>query len=161
MWWRANQILLICKLDIFNPPLQTHNTPYLKVNGIIENNQLIRNIHLPVSLHQAVWIEPKHRFLWWRWGVKALHQTISSDNPYVEIKYSEMIEIGNLILPIQVNQPSGKLVWWVRYYPDNKVAIMPTQTSPNQLDWLKYKADVICLTHHVCKTENNLLWLSF
>ena len=69
------------------------NTPHLKVNGIIENNQLIGSIHLPVNLHQAVWIESKHRFLWWRWGVKAIHQTISSDNPYVEIKYSEVIEM--------------------------------------------------------------------
>ncbi len=71
------------------------NTPYLKVNGIIENNQLSGNIYLPVNLYQAVWIEHKHRFLWWRWGVKAVHQTISSDNPYVEVKYSEMIEIHN------------------------------------------------------------------
>ena len=69
------------------------NTPYLQVNGIIENNQLSGNIHLPVNLLQAIWIEPKHKFLWWRWGVKAVHQTISSDNPYVEVKYSEVIEI--------------------------------------------------------------------
>jgi hypothetical protein len=69
------------------------NTPYLQINGIIENNHLSGNIHLPVNLHQAVWREPKHRFLWWRWGTKAVHQTISSDNPYVEIKYSEVIEI--------------------------------------------------------------------
>jgi hypothetical protein len=27
------------------------------------------------------WLE--NRFLWWRWGVKAIHQTISSDNPHV------------------------------------------------------------------------------
>lgn len=69
------------------------DTPYLQVSGIIENNQLTGNIHLPVHLHQAVWVEHKHRFLWWRWGVKAIHQTISSDNPYVEIKYSEYITI--------------------------------------------------------------------
>lgn len=69
------------------------NTPYLQINGIIENNHLSENIHLPVHLLQAVWVEPKHKFLWWQWGVKAIHQTISSDNPYVEIKYSEVIEI--------------------------------------------------------------------
>jgi hypothetical protein len=69
------------------------NTPYLQVSGVIENNRLAGNIRLPVTLHQAVWIEPKHRFLWCRWGVKAVHQTVSSDNPYVEIKYSEAIEI--------------------------------------------------------------------
>jgi hypothetical protein len=69
------------------------NTPYLQVSGTIENNHLSGNIHLPVTLRQAVWIESKYKFLWWRWGVKAVHQTISSDNPYVEIRYSEMIEI--------------------------------------------------------------------
>ncbi|GHU74163.1 hypothetical protein FACS189413_18880 [Bacteroidia bacterium] len=69
------------------------DTPFLQISGIIENNHLSGNIHLPVNLQQAVWIEPKHKFLWWRWGVKAVHQTISSDNPYVEIKYSEVIEI--------------------------------------------------------------------
>jgi len=69
------------------------NTPYLQVNGIIEDNMLKGKIHLPVNLHQVVWVEHKHRFLWWRWGVKAVHQTISSDNPHVQIKYSEMIEI--------------------------------------------------------------------
>ncbi|MBF0648593.1 hypothetical protein IR083_07160 [Dysgonomonas sp. GY75] len=69
------------------------NTPYLQVRGIIENNELVGKIRLPVTLRQAVWLEPKHRFLWWKWGVKAVHQTISCDNPHVEIKYSEIIMI--------------------------------------------------------------------
>lgn len=69
------------------------DTPYLKINGIIENDRLTRKINLPVTLNQAFWIEYKHKFLWWRWKVKAIHQTISSDNPYVEIKYSEYIKI--------------------------------------------------------------------
>lgn len=71
------------------------DTPYLKINGIIENNRLTGKINLPVTLNQAFWIEYKHKFLWWRWKVKAVHQTISSDNPYVEIKYSEYIKIKN------------------------------------------------------------------
>ena len=68
-------------------------TPHLQLCGTIENNRLTGIIHLPVTLRQAVWVEHKHRFLWWRWGVKAVHQTISSDNPHVEIKYSEVINI--------------------------------------------------------------------
>lgn len=68
-------------------------TPYIKLIGIIEGNHLKGNIHLPVHLHQAFWVEYKHRFLWWRWKVKAIHQTISSDNPYVEIKYTEFINL--------------------------------------------------------------------
>ena len=69
------------------------DTPYLKINGIIENDRLTGKINLPVTLNQAFWLEYKHKFLWWRWKVKAIHQTISSDNPYVEIKYSEYIKI--------------------------------------------------------------------
>ena len=69
------------------------DTPYLKINGIIENDRLTGKINLPVTLNQAFWIEYKHKFLWWRWKAKAIHQTISSDNPYVEIKYSEYIKI--------------------------------------------------------------------
>ena len=69
------------------------DTPYLKLSGIIEDNHLKGNIHLPVHLHQAFWVEYKHRFLWWRWKVKAIHQTILSDNPYVEIKYTELINL--------------------------------------------------------------------
>lgn len=71
------------------------DTPYIKLDGVIENNRLSGEIHLPVHLHQAVWIEYKHKFLWWHWKVKAIHQTISPDNPYVEIKYSEFIDIKN------------------------------------------------------------------
>jgi hypothetical protein len=70
------------------------NTPHLQISGTIENDSLQGNIHLPVNLHQAIWVEHKHRFLWWRWGVKAVHQTISSDNPHVQIKYSEYIQIA-------------------------------------------------------------------
>ena len=69
------------------------DTPFLKINGIIENDRLTGKINLPVTLNQAFWIEYKHKFLWWRWKVKAIHQTISSDNPYVKIKYSEYIKI--------------------------------------------------------------------
>lgn len=69
------------------------DTPYIKLNGIIENNRLKGNIYLPVHLYQVFWIEHKHRFLWWRWKVKAIHQTITSDNPYVEIKYTEFIKL--------------------------------------------------------------------
>lgn len=71
------------------------DTPHIKLDGIIEDNRLNGKIHLPVHLHQAVWVEYKYRFLWWRWKVKSIHQTISSDNPYVEIKYSEFIRIIN------------------------------------------------------------------
>ena len=67
-------------------------TPYLQLSGIIEKDSLIGKIHLPVTLRQAVWIEYKRRWLFWK-KVVAIHQTITSDNPHVEIKYSEYIII--------------------------------------------------------------------
>lgn len=66
-------------------------TPYIELSGIIEDERLKGSIRIPVTLNQAVWVEYRG---WWFWKrVKALHQTISSDNPYVEIKYSEYIKI--------------------------------------------------------------------
>jgi len=66
-------------------------TPHIELSGIIEDERLKGSIRIPVTLNQAVWVEYRG---WWFWKrVKALHQTISSDNPYVEIKYSEYIRI--------------------------------------------------------------------
>lgn len=66
-------------------------TPHIELTGIIEDERLKGSIRIPVTLNQAVWVEYRG---WWFWKrVKAVHQTISSDNPYVEIKYSEYIKI--------------------------------------------------------------------
>ncbi|MGN0044638.1 DUF6549 family protein [Alistipes indistinctus] len=66
-------------------------TPYIQLTGLIENKRLKGDIKVPVTLNQAVWVEYKG---WWFWKrVKAIHQSISSDNPYVEVKYSEYIRI--------------------------------------------------------------------
>lgn len=66
-------------------------TPYVQLTGLIEKGRLKGEIRVSVTLRQAVWVEYKG---WWFWKkVKAVHQTISSDNPYAEIRYSEYIEI--------------------------------------------------------------------
>lgn len=66
-------------------------TPHIRLTGIIEDNRLRGEIRVPVTLNQAVWVEYKG---WWFWKrVKAVHQTVSSDNPYAEISYSEYIKI--------------------------------------------------------------------
>ena len=67
-------------------------SPHIALRGIIDDGRLKGRIRLPVTLHQAVWIEYKRRWIFWR-RVKAIHQTIASDNPYVEIRYSEYIRI--------------------------------------------------------------------
>lgn len=66
-------------------------TPHIQLSALIEENRLKGDIKIPVTLNQAVWVEYKGCWFWKR--VKAIHQTISSDNPYVEIKYSEYIKI--------------------------------------------------------------------
>ena len=66
--------------------------PFIQMHGIIERDSLIGSVHLPVTLRQAVWIEYKRRWLFWK-KVKAVHQVITTDNPYVEVKYSEFIQI--------------------------------------------------------------------
>ena len=66
-------------------------TAYIQLTGLIEKGRLKGEIRVSVTLRQAVWVEYKG---WWFWKkVKAVHQTISSDNPYAEIRYSEYIEI--------------------------------------------------------------------
>lgn len=66
-------------------------TPHIELTGIIEDERLKGSIRIPVTLNQAVWVEYKGFWFWKR--VKAVHQTISSDNPYVDICYSEYIRV--------------------------------------------------------------------
>lgn len=66
--------------------------PYIQLHGVIERDSLIGSVRLPVTLRQAMWIEYKRRWLFWK-KVKAVHQIITTDNPYVEVKYSEFINI--------------------------------------------------------------------
>lgn len=66
-------------------------TPHIQFTGMIEDSRLKGQIRVPVTLNQAIWVEYKG---WWFWKrVKAIHQSISSNNPYVEIQYSEYIKI--------------------------------------------------------------------
>lgn len=66
-------------------------TPHIQFTGMIEDSRLKGQIRVPVTLNQAIRVEYKG---WWFWKrVKAIHQSISSNNPYVEIQYSEYIKI--------------------------------------------------------------------
>ncbi len=66
-------------------------TPHIQLTGMIEDSRLKGQIRVPVTLNQAIWVEYKG---WWFWKrVKAIHQSISSDNPYVDIKYTEYFQI--------------------------------------------------------------------
>lgn len=61
--------------------------------GSIKNDSLTANINVPIKLSQVLYKVPKHKFLWWSWGCKAVKQVIATNNPYVNINYSEYIEI--------------------------------------------------------------------
>lgn len=67
--------------------------PYLDVHGTIVGETVELEVNTEVKLEQVASIIPKHKFLWWSWGVKAVKQTITTDNPYVKINYSEFIII--------------------------------------------------------------------
>lgn len=67
--------------------------PFLKVTGSIVADSIDISVKTDVELDQAFTTIPKHRFLFWTWGVKGIKQTIRTENPYVNIKYSEYIEI--------------------------------------------------------------------
>ena len=67
-------------------------SPHIQLDAVIDNDTLKGDIRLPVTLQQIVWVEYKRKCLFWK-KVKAIRQTISSDNPYVDIKYSEYIQI--------------------------------------------------------------------
>lgn len=68
-------------------------TPHIQMRGIIEGGRLRGEIRVPVTLRQAVWIEYKRRWIFWK-RVRAIRQTIASENPYAQIKYSEYIFIN-------------------------------------------------------------------
>lgn len=70
----------------------TMNNPYIAINATIENDMLVGSIKLPVTIQQAVWIEYKRHWLFWKRPI-AVHQTITTDNPYVKVSYSEYIKV--------------------------------------------------------------------
>ena len=78
---------------IMIPTIKLSNK-YVNIDAIIENNTLKGSMSLDVQLKQFVYVEPKYRFLWFKWGVKGINQVIISNNPYVKINYSEFIEIN-------------------------------------------------------------------
>lgn len=68
------------------------DTPYVKMGGLIEGGEFSGNVQIPVTLRQTIWVEYKRYWLFWR-RPKAVHQTITSDNPHVKISYSEYIQL--------------------------------------------------------------------
>lgn len=68
--------------------------PWVSVKGLmdIKLNKLDLNIQSVDTLKQIVWRVPK-KFLFFRWGTKAIRQEIVSSNPHTKIVYTEYIEL--------------------------------------------------------------------
>jgi len=66
--------------------------PWVTVQGEIDNRNLSLNVSSADTLVQIVHRVPK-RFLFFRWGTKAIRQEITSKNPHTQIVYSEYIEL--------------------------------------------------------------------
>lgn len=66
--------------------------PYFSLSGCIESDVFKGNIQIRDTLSQVVHRVPR-KFLFFRWGTKAIRQTVLSSNPYTEINYSEYVEL--------------------------------------------------------------------
>ena len=72
--------------------VRLHNE-HISFIGTVTNDSLTAKIQVPIQLTQIVHKVPKHKFLWWSWGCKGIKQIVVSNNPYVNLKYSEYIEL--------------------------------------------------------------------
>jgi len=68
--------------DTVPVPLQKieMQTPHIQLTGLIEDDHLRGDIRVPMTLRQAVWIEYRRRWIFWK-QVKAIHQTIREIPP--------------------------------------------------------------------------------
>lgn len=70
----------------------SHHTPWVHIEGEVRRDTLLLDYHSIDTLHQIVHRVPR-KFLFFRFGTKAIRQEIVSSNPYTKIVYSEYIEL--------------------------------------------------------------------
>ena len=75
-------------------PVIKYHDPHITFEGKIINDSLTARVNIPITLTQILHKVPKRKFLWWSWGCKAVKQVVVTDNPYVNIKYAEYIELN-------------------------------------------------------------------
>lgn len=66
--------------------------PWVRIEGIVRRDSILCRVRSVDTLHQIVHRIP-HRFLFIRWGTRALRQEIVSSNPHTRIVYAEYIRI--------------------------------------------------------------------
>lgn len=70
----------------------SHHTPWIHIEGEVRRDTLLLDYHSIDTLHQIVHRVPR-KFLFLRFGTKAIRQEIVSSNPHTKIVYSEYIEL--------------------------------------------------------------------
>lgn len=70
----------------------SHHTPWVHIEGEVRRDTLLLDYHSIDTLHQIVHRVPR-KFLFLRFGTKAIRQEIVSSNPHTKIVYSEYIEL--------------------------------------------------------------------
>ena len=54
----------------------------------ITKDSIFGSVKMMANLTQYMYADYKHRFLWWKWGLRGIKQTIVCDNPNVTIGYA-------------------------------------------------------------------------
>ena len=67
-----------------------HKTEWIDIHGCLGDTLYINSTD---SISQVIYKEYKHKFLWFKWGVKGFKQKIINYNPNSSIKYAEWIEL--------------------------------------------------------------------
>lgn len=47
------------------------------------------------TIKQVISAEYKHKFLWWKWGLKGITQDVWSTNPHSNIHFEEFVKLNN------------------------------------------------------------------
>lgn len=66
--------------------------PWIKLNGVLDGDTFSAKVESVDTLHQVVHRIPK-KFLFIKWGTKAIRQEVVSSNPHSRIVYTEYIEL--------------------------------------------------------------------
>lgn len=66
--------------------------PWIKLNGVLDRDTFSAKIESVDTLQQVVHRIPK-KFLFIKWGTKAIRQEVVSSNPHSKIVYTEYIEL--------------------------------------------------------------------
>lgn len=83
-------------LIVKNEPIRTQAfrwaDAWVSIDGLLQRDSVVCRIRSIDTLRQIVHRVPR-KFLFIRWGTKAIRQEIASSNPHTKIVYSEYIEL--------------------------------------------------------------------